>query len=190
MNKEQFWALIEEAKRQAAGELEAFAPALTQQLEALEPEDILLFQTIFEQYYELCNKSKLWAAGYLVNGGCSDDGFDYFRGWLIAQGKQVYLNALRDPDSLTDTDIRDDNCELEEILSGCAISAYIKRVGSSGNEMDDYDTFYTDLNMLELTEDALAQLKAEIVYAPYIDAPWEEDQLEALLPRLYAKCEW
>jgi hypothetical protein len=26
-------------------------------------------------------RNDLWAAGYLINGGCSDDGFDYFRGW-------------------------------------------------------------------------------------------------------------
>jgi hypothetical protein len=29
----------------------------------------------------------MWVAAYLMNGGCSDDGFDYFRGWLIAQGR-------------------------------------------------------------------------------------------------------
>ena len=31
----------------------------------------------------------LWGAAYLANGGCSDDGFDYFRGWLIGQGRKV-----------------------------------------------------------------------------------------------------
>ncbi|EKC76209.1 hypothetical protein LEA_04821 [human gut metagenome] len=34
--------------------------------------------------------------------GCSDDGFIDFRAWLIAQGKEVYMNALRDPDTLAD----------------------------------------------------------------------------------------
>jgi hypothetical protein len=29
-----------------------------------------------------------WGAAYLANGGCSDDGFDYFRGWLIGQGRK------------------------------------------------------------------------------------------------------
>lgn len=35
-------------------------------------------------------RNPLWAAAYVINGGCSDDGFDYFRGWLIVQGHEVY----------------------------------------------------------------------------------------------------
>jgi len=45
-------------------------------------------------------KQKLWAAAMM--NGCSDDSFDYFRGWLIAQGKDMYFAAPRDPDSLAD----------------------------------------------------------------------------------------
>ncbi len=40
----------------------------------------------------------------IMMNGCSDDSFDYFRGWLIAQGKDVYHAALRDPDSLVDVE--------------------------------------------------------------------------------------
>ena len=32
--------------------------------------------------------------------GCSDDGFDYFRGWLIARGRQAFDQAVADPDAL------------------------------------------------------------------------------------------
>jgi hypothetical protein len=39
-------------------------------------------------------------AAYLVNGGCSDDGFEYFRGWLIMQGREVYERVVADPDVL------------------------------------------------------------------------------------------
>ena len=45
-------------------------------------------------------RQELWGAAYLINGGCSDDGFVYFLGWLIAQGRDVYQAALPDPDSL------------------------------------------------------------------------------------------
>ncbi|MFB7650948.1 MULTISPECIES: DUF4240 domain-containing protein [unclassified Streptomyces] len=44
----------------------------------------------------------LWAAAYIANGGCSDDGFDYFRGWLIAQGRGVFERAVTDPDALAE----------------------------------------------------------------------------------------
>ncbi|WP_342210876.1 LysR family transcriptional regulator [Streptomyces sp. DH-12] len=44
----------------------------------------------------------LWAAAYVINGGCSDDGFDYFRGWLIAQGREVFERAVARPGALAD----------------------------------------------------------------------------------------
>jgi hypothetical protein len=44
----------------------------------------------------------LWAAAYLINGGCSDDGFEYFRCWLIAQGRQVFEQSRAAPDSLAE----------------------------------------------------------------------------------------
>jgi hypothetical protein len=52
-----------------------------------------------------------------MNGGCSDDGFEYFRGWLVAQGQQVYEAALADPDSLAKViDPDNDEHESEDIL--------------------------------------------------------------------------
>ena len=36
-----------------------------------------------------------------MKNGCSDDSFLDFRAWLIAQGKETYLEALRDPDTLS-----------------------------------------------------------------------------------------
>ena len=38
----------------------------------------------------------------MINGGCSDDGFDYFRGWLLVQGREVFERAVADPDGLAD----------------------------------------------------------------------------------------
>jgi hypothetical protein len=35
-------------------------------------------------------RTVLWAAACLINGGYSDDGFEYFRGWLIVQGRDVF----------------------------------------------------------------------------------------------------
>ena len=42
----------------------------------------------------------LWAAAYVINGGCSDDGFDYCRGWLILQGREVFEHVVADPRTL------------------------------------------------------------------------------------------
>jgi hypothetical protein len=45
-------------------------------------------------------RMELWGAAYLINGGCSNDGFDYFCGWLLGQGRATWQAALADPDSL------------------------------------------------------------------------------------------
>jgi len=46
----------------------------------------------------------LWVVAWLCAGGlCSDDGFEYFRWWLISRGRQLYERAVSDPDSLVDT---------------------------------------------------------------------------------------
>jgi hypothetical protein len=47
-------------------------------------------------------RNLLWAAAYLINGGCSDDGFESFRCWLIVQGRTVFERSVADPDTLAD----------------------------------------------------------------------------------------
>jgi len=43
----------------------------------------------------------LWGAAHLLGGGgCSDNGFDDSRGWLLTQGRATWQGAFRDPDSL------------------------------------------------------------------------------------------
>jgi hypothetical protein len=44
----------------------------------------------------------VWAAAYLIGGGCSDDSFMDFRAGLIAQGRDWYHKAAASPDSLAD----------------------------------------------------------------------------------------
>lgn len=75
-----------------------------------------------------------WAAAYVINGGCSDDGFEYFRGWLITQGREVFQQALSDADSLADhppvqaaaAEWEDLECEL---TLGIAYDAYQRATG-------------------------------------------------------------
>ena len=35
-------------------------------------------------------------------GGCSDDGFEYFRYWLITRGQEVFNSTMENVDSLCD----------------------------------------------------------------------------------------
>jgi hypothetical protein len=53
-------------------------------------EEIVAAQQVLWDLMAESYTNPLWAAAYVINGGCSDDGFDYFRGWLIAQGREVF----------------------------------------------------------------------------------------------------
>lgn len=58
----------------------------------------------------------LWGAAYVINGGCSDDCFEYFRGWLVLQGRETFERALANPDSLAVHPQLEGAAELEEVL--------------------------------------------------------------------------
>ena len=107
-----FWAIVQEAN-EAASSCEERPDALRAVLEKLAPEDI---QAFHEQYIATVYAAyswPLWGAAYVINGGCSDDGFDYFRDWLISEGQTVFEAALANPESLADLDDAPDEFELE-----------------------------------------------------------------------------
>ncbi|MFD5771945.1 DUF4240 domain-containing protein [Streptomyces fungicidicus] len=102
MDKEQFWELIAAARDQtiAPHESEAVAREATSLLAARPVEEIVAAEQVLWDLMSESYTNSLWAAAYTANGGCSDDGFDYFRGWLIAQGREVFERVVADPDAL------------------------------------------------------------------------------------------
>jgi hypothetical protein len=97
MDRDHFWTLVEHTK---GGDCQQHAQRLTARLRELDPASILAFQAVLDQLMDESFRWDLWGAAYLANGGCSNDGFDYFRGWLIGQGRKAYETVLADPDSL------------------------------------------------------------------------------------------
>ncbi len=129
MNDAEFWKIIRQAGSEADGDLDAIIGAVHEQLTKLTPSEIKSFNAIMGAKVAAAYTWKLWGAAYLMNGGCSDDGFEYFRGWLVAQGKSVYEAALADPDSLAKiADPENDEYECEEILY-VAMNAYEEVAG-------------------------------------------------------------
>ena len=99
-----FWALV--------GEAHGSSKALVRVLKNLSPDEVAGFDAWFWAYYMATSREDLWAAVYAIRGGCGDDSFDYFRGWLIGRGEAAVLAAIRDPESLLeligDADPRDE----------------------------------------------------------------------------------
>src|ERR1700730_10519523 len=104
MGTDEFWTLVEAARRTLPDEPEAndVADKMSELLSDLSPAEIAAYEQPLWDMMDVSYLDKLRGAAYLVHGGASDDAFDYFRGWLIAQGRAVFERALADPDSLAD----------------------------------------------------------------------------------------
>jgi hypothetical protein len=133
VNKQEFWTVIEQARADVGScDAEAIAERAAELLAVLSPEQIAaaaqpLWDLMADSYH-----GDLWAAAYLINGGASDDGFEYFRGWLITQGREVFERAVADPDSLAGVPAvqavaaEPGDLECEEAL-GIVWDAYLKQ---------------------------------------------------------------
>ena len=166
MNRAQFWTLIEEVKQESGGECAPLVGLLQTKLSRLPETEIIAFAETLAQLLDEAYTWELWAAAYLINGGCSDDGFAYFRRWLIAQGEQIFRSAVGDPETLADFPgglPEDAGCERLGYVAG---QAYEEK---TGHKMPAYQI-------------------PPFRHEPQGE-PWEEGEEEQLYPRLAARVE-
>lgn len=100
-------------------------------MDALSAQEIVEFENIFDGYFQSSYTWPLWGAAYVIGGGCSDDGFDYFRGWLISRGEKTFNTALAEPDelaSLIDESDEEVDCQAEGWQS-VGIDAWCRKTG-------------------------------------------------------------
>ena len=94
---DEFWAIIEKGRGAEAPE-----EFVQEALKKLEPDEIASYEDHFTELFVKAYRWDPWGAAYIMQGGCSDDGFTDFRYGLIALGREVYEKALKDPRSLAD----------------------------------------------------------------------------------------
>jgi len=95
---EEFWGIMERAPT---------PEDLHAQLSSLSEKDLAAFEHHYEAAFFGSYDWGVWAAAYVIDAGCSDDGFDYFRAYLISLGREVFTAALADPDCLADQELAD-----------------------------------------------------------------------------------
>lgn len=113
MDVDQFWDLIARSCGSDPRGVEEWDEDLQGALTRLQPEEIVEWNHIFDRQAARAYSIDLWGAAYLINGGASDDGFYYFRCWLIGMGRGVFEAALADPDSLADVVVAGVDAEAE-----------------------------------------------------------------------------
>ncbi len=163
MNENQFWELIEAASKRARGDSGEFLDLVAGSVKGFGAEGVKQF----DQHLGACMKRAytwpLWGAAYIMCGGCSDDGFDYWRQWLISQGRAIWSAAVANPESLANADLRfgeEDDWQLEGLT-------YIA------------PEVYAELAKAELES-------AVTTVGDPTGTRWKEEDLDALFPELTA----
>jgi hypothetical protein len=101
MPDERFWSLIgltTAHEKDPMRQIEVLRSVLAR----LPLHEIEAFDAAFNRAMARSYSWDLWGAAFVVNGGASDDGFEYFRRWLISKGKGAFEQVLANPDSLVD----------------------------------------------------------------------------------------
>jgi Protein of unknown function (DUF4240) len=127
MTREVFWRIIDETRPKGAWAA-LHSGALEIYLEGIPEEEIVSFETHFRQLMAESYRWDLWASAYIINGGCSDDGFEYFRAWLISQGQNFYERCLGDTEAVGSRASHDQDNEDEEFMY-CGREAYKEKTG-------------------------------------------------------------
>jgi len=136
MRTDDFWAVIDRATADRPASPGDVAKRAAAELATRDPAEIVAWERHLGKVMAASGKEDLWAAAYLINGGCSDEGFDNFRGWLIAHGRDVVARSVREPDSLADLPtvqaaaVNGANFEAAEVLT-IAAEAHEEAVGSA-----------------------------------------------------------
>ncbi|MGW2860265.1 DUF4240 domain-containing protein [Streptomyces sp. NPDC001205] len=144
MDISEFWTIIEAARSAGTAE-KPFVESLVDELATHAKDDILRYQERFDELHEAVYRWDVWAAAYLIGGGCSDDSFMDFRAGLIALGRDWYEKAAADPDSLAGhpaviaaAEVHCDEALFYEEVNYAASEAF-KRV--TGDEEDFYEAW-------------------------------------------------
>ncbi len=137
MTLDEFWDHIRATKRK---DPEAHAERLAKRLAKLSAEDIVDFQHWWDLMMTEAYHRDLWAAAYYANGGCSDDGFEYFRSWLVQQGRDVFHAVVADPNALVD--VVADGTADGEFMCECNPGAEAWFATFGGESDEEFSTLY------------------------------------------------
>lgn len=172
MTDDQFWKILQSACESDPSAAEDWDQRLVEKLSELPEEEIIQWNHVLNRLAAQAYRSDLWAAAYLINGGASDDGFYYFRLWLIGMGKKIYQAAIADPDSLVDVvdpNWLEEGIDAEAEIYGAGFQAWLKVTGNP--DTADYparnERATLEGEMWDFDDDALMQTRLPKLHALY-----------------------
>ncbi len=172
LDEDLYWLIIGKSLKGTSDqdEQEQF---LIREIAKLTPKEMIGFRLRTDKLLYDTYNSEMWCAGYIMNGGCSDDSFEYFRNWVISRGKETYYKAKDNPDSLIGE--VDDELEMYDFESFWYVALEAFRT-TTGKDLYDY---IDDENF-----------KTKEGQYPQFDFTWEEENPESMkkiCPKLFTK---
>jgi hypothetical protein len=133
-DEDRWWSLIDRSRKDAE-DPEEQADQLVELLAAeLSESELVAFDKFVNERIRDAFRWDLWAVAYIMNGGCSDDGFDYFCGWLVGKGKKHYDAALANPEDAAKGVSPDDEPFENEGMWYAAAHAWGNKTGKSSDD--------------------------------------------------------
>ena len=172
LDEDTFWRIIDNSLRSTRDQDEQ-ERHLIFEIGKLTPKEMIGFRLRTDYLLYHTYTSEMWCAGYIMNGGCSDDGFEYFRCWVISRGKDTFKNAQANPDHLINEVVEGTESYEFESFWYVALEAFNRKTGK-----DLYD--YIDNENFKTREGSY----------PQFEFSWREEDPESMkkiCPKLYAK---
>jgi len=172
LDEDKFWKVVENSRKSTSNQ-DAQEQYLVSEIEKLTPKEMIGFRLRTDYFLYHTYTSEMWCAAYIMNGGCSDDSFEYFRCWLISRGRDTYYNAKSNPDYLVNEVVEETEFYDFESFWYVAVNAFKRKTGK---------------NLYDYIDNAAFKTK-EGSY-PQFEFNWQEENPESMkriCPTLYAK---
>jgi hypothetical protein len=173
LDEDLYWSIIDKSLKNTndQDDQEEF---LIKEIKKLTPKEIIGFRLRTDRLLYDTYNAEMWCAGYIMNGGCSDDGFEYFRNWVISRGKNTYYSAKENPDSLISEIDKETGLYDFESFWYVALEAFEQKTGKELYDYIDDENFQTKEGQY-----------------PRFEFTWQEDDPESMkkiCPKLFEAC--
>ena len=188
MKKENFWNLIDEVNQLCpTRDQESIMAVAADKLMKLGVDDILDFHMIQQEYFCAAYRNDLQAASEAMGVTPSYDGRQAFIYWLISCGKEVFIHAMDNPDTLADVPKDGEKIEFPS-FGFVAYTAYSMKMDRIDPE--NMSDIYSALNSRDyggLTQETWEAIHSEIPKHEDITTPYSLDTIQCLFPNIYQK---
>ena len=126
MTEEECWEIV----TKTPGETDSYrVQHIFRELRQKAPADLIDFEMFIGRQLRVLHSGALWRAAYLMCGGCSDDGFGDFKGWMLLRGRDFCSRCANDPEELSTVEFGPEEYPACPEVSQAAAIIYQEKYG-------------------------------------------------------------